>query len=394
MDYKLKVLSIYELGQRKNQEDTIYPPIGGWVEEDRLFIVCDGMGGHEKGEVASKTVCDKIVEYINENYDPKEIFTEEVFNAALSHAYDALDALDDGAEKKMGTTLTFLMFHNDGCMLAHIGDSRIYHIRPSESKDSRILYVTRDHSLVNDLVAIGEMTAEEAKTSRQKNVITRAMQPNQERRSKADIYNIEDVRSGDYFYMCSDGMLEQAEDVEIANVISMDKKTDEEKVEMFRLLTKDNKDNHSAHLIKVLSAGSVEDAGEEDAEETGHFKGVGIVAIVLAVLFCLAYVFRDEIKEKFSETKAETEIRDTTYRTSPGAAVVQPAAPVSGGHEAEEDEPDHHASESSENVDAQSQTPPPGKDGKDTADLLNHIRDEKADEQMQRDLVNHAKGKK
>ena len=60
MDYKLKVLSIYELGQRKNQEDCIYPPIGGVSDDDRLFIVCDGMGGHEKGEVASNAVCEKL----------------------------------------------------------------------------------------------------------------------------------------------------------------------------------------------------------------------------------------------------------------------------------------------------------------------------------------------
>ena len=152
MDYKLKVLSIYELGQRKNQEDCIYPPIGGVSDDDRLFIVCDGMGGHEKGEVASNAVCEKLSEYIRENYACEDVFTEEVFNEALAYAYDALDALDDGAEKKMGTTLTFLMFHNDGCFLAHIGDSRIYHIRPSEDKEERIQYVTRDHSLVNDLV--------------------------------------------------------------------------------------------------------------------------------------------------------------------------------------------------------------------------------------------------
>lgn len=303
MDYKLKVLSIYELGQRKNQEDYIYPPIGVRSDDDRLFIVCDGMGGHEKGEVASKAVCEKLSEYIRENYDREDVFTEEVFNAALAYAYDALDALDDGAEKKMGTTLTFLMFHNDGCFLAHIGDSRIYHIRPSEDKEERIQYVTRDHSLVNDLVSIGEMTAEEAKTSKQKNIITRAMQPNQERRSKADVYHVEDVRPGDYFYMCSDGMLEQAEDVEIANVISMSNKSDEEKLEMFRALTKDNKDNHSAHLIKVLSTGSDAVALSEDRVPAKGYATV-IVAFVLALLLCVGYIFRDDIK-KVIQSKSE-----------------------------------------------------------------------------------------
>lgn len=296
MDYKLKVLSIYELGQRKNQEDYIYPLIGSDAKDCRLFIVCDGMGGHEKGEVASKTVCEKISEYITENYNPEDVFTEDIFNAALSYAYDALDALDDGAEKKMGTTLTFLMFHNDGCLLAHIGDSRIYHIRPSEDQDRRIRYVTRDHSLVNDLISIGELTVEEAKSSKQKNIITRAIQPNQERRSRADIYNIEDLRPDDYFYMCSDGMLEQAEDVEIANVISMANKTDEEKIEMFKSLTQENKDNHSAHLIRVLSTGDSEDA--LTVKNNPESKNTWLIVVtVLAAILCLCYFFRGDMKK-------------------------------------------------------------------------------------------------
>ena len=304
MKYRLKVLSLYELGQRKNQEDYIYPPLGKVKDDERLFIVCDGMGGHEKGEVASKTVCEKISEYLAENYVGEEAFTEDIFKAALSYAYDALDALDDGAEKKMGTTLTFLMFHDEGCLAAHIGDSRIYHIRPSEPEESRIRFVTRDHSLVNDLVAVGEMTPEEAKTSRQKNIITRAMQPNQERRSRADICNIQDVRPGDYFYMCSDGMLEQAEDVEIANVISMKNKTDEEKIEMFRVLTKDNKDNHSAHLIKVLSVNpeetveddEIETVTEEIKKDHDKVRQYAIPVIVLIGCFCLFHFCADDVK--------------------------------------------------------------------------------------------------
>lgn len=347
MDYKLKVLSIYELGQRKNQEDCIYPPIGSVSDDDRLFIVCDGMGGHEKGEVASNAVCEKLSEYIRENYDREDVFTEEIFNAALACAYDALDALDDGAEKKMGTTLTFLMFHNDGCFLAHIGDSRIYHIRPSEDKEERIQYVTRDHSLVNDLISIGEMTAEEAKTSRQKNIITRAMQPNQERRCKADVYHAEDVRPGDYFYMCSDGMLEQAEDVEIANVISMSNKSDEEKVEMFRALTKDNKDNHSAHLIKVISTDGNEVALVEDSvPEKGNT--MVIVSFVLALLLCVGYIFRDDIKKLIQGNPENKEVVATekeqhdkpapAVKPDPVAVPVPdvPATPVEASVQSEE----------------------------------------------------------
>lgn len=251
MRYDISYNTIYELGQRSGQEDCIYPAAGASDPGDGLFIVCDGMGGHDKGEVASQAVCKAMSEYVTAHAPADGSFSEEDFKAALSAAYDALDALDDGAVKKMGTTMTFLKFHKDGCLIAHIGDSRIYHIRPSQSRGKQILHVTRDHSLVNDLVAIGELTPEEAKTSRQRNVITRAMQPKQERRTRADIRNIADVRPGDVFYMCTDGMLERADDADIAALLSSGRFTLAEKTAALVEQTKDNRDNHSALIVRV-----------------------------------------------------------------------------------------------------------------------------------------------
>ena len=242
MKIEAKYLSIHELGQRSNQEDSIYPAIGEKVAHNDLFILCDGMGGHDQGEVASQTVCDALSEYIKAHPNAD-------FESALSYAYDALDAKDTASEKKMGTTLTLVKFEEDGCIVAHIGDSRVYQIRPSEE---RVVFVTKDHSLVNDLIACGELTPEEAKHSPQKNVITRAMQPHQERRSKADISILTDIKEGDYFYMCSDGMLEISEDQDIVNVLAM-RKTDEQKVEILKRVTENNKDNHSAHLIHITA---------------------------------------------------------------------------------------------------------------------------------------------
>ena len=248
MYYKVTARSILELGKRENQEDSLYPPFTGMPMEGSLFILCDGMGGHAAGEVASQTVCDVMSQYVNAHPREDGLFGEADFYAALDAAYDALDAKDTEEVKKMGTTLTFVKFHANGCFTAHIGDSRIYQIRPSES---RILHVTRDHSLVNDLVRLGELTPEEAKTSRQKNVITRAVQPHQDQRTKADCLDITDLAVGDYFYMCSDGMLEQAEDGEIVNILSLPR-PDEEKIGILRGATKNNKDNHSAHLIRIV----------------------------------------------------------------------------------------------------------------------------------------------
>lgn len=252
MKFKIKAYNLQELGQRTNQEDSLFPALGKSTSDDRLFVLCDGMGGHEKGEVASDTVCETLSRVILSAWHPGEVLSDELFLQALSVAYDALDAKDNGEERKMGTTLTFLCLHSSGATVAHIGDSRIYQLRPaSKNSPARIVFRTQDHSLVNDLVKIGEITEEEAKHHPQKNVITRAMQPCQEHRAKADIAHLTDILPGDYFYMCSDGMLEEASDENILNIITKPNATDEQKLEMLRNVTEENKDNHTAHLIHI-----------------------------------------------------------------------------------------------------------------------------------------------
>lgn len=258
MKFKIKAYNLQELGQRTNQEDSLFPALGKSTSDDRLFVLCDGMGGHEKGEVASATVCETLSRVILSAWHPGEVLSDELFLQALSAAYDALDAKDNGEERKMGTTLTFLCLHASGATVAHIGDSRIYQLRPaSKNSPARIVFRTQDHSLVNDLVKIGEITEEEAKHHPQKNVITRAMQPCQEHRAKADIAHLTDILPGDYFYMCSDGMLEEASDENILNIITKPNATDEQKLEMLRNVTEENKDNHTAHLIHIDKVGRV-----------------------------------------------------------------------------------------------------------------------------------------
>lgn len=252
MKFKLQPYNLQELGQRDNQEDSMFPCVGCSTSDDRLFILCDGMGGHEKGEVASATVCETISRYVLDRWNPNSPLSDDLLQEAIDAAYDALDAKDNGEAKKMGTTMTFVCFHADGVTVAHIGDSRVYQLRPAtKSEQARIVWRTRDHSLVEDLVKIGEITEDEAKNHPQKNVITRAMQPCLEHRHKADIKHLTDVKEGDYFYMCSDGMLEQSTDENILNIITKQNATNEQKVEMLRNVTEENRDNHTAHLVKV-----------------------------------------------------------------------------------------------------------------------------------------------
>ena len=237
--------AIWELGQRDNQEDSIFPAFGKATDDDRLFILCDGMGGHEHGEVASRTVCKAMSNAIL-SLD-KQSFTDDDLLDALQVVYRQLDSLDNSHLKKMGTKLCLLYFHSGGVTAAHIGDSRIYHVRP---KENRILYQSRDHSLVYDLYQAGEISYDEMRTSTQKNIITRAIQPGEENRVRPAIVHITDIQPGDYFYICSDGMLEQMSNEELCHLLTSDG-SDEKKRMQLVAATSDNKDNHSAYLIHI-----------------------------------------------------------------------------------------------------------------------------------------------
>lgn len=265
--------AIHELGQRDNQEDAIYPRMGEATESDRLFILCDGMGGHEKGEVASNTVSQALAEYLDKNAHAGAIVGDDTLAAALDYAYHQLDAKDDGAARKMGTTLCLLLFHRGGATAMHIGDSRICHIRPAEQ---RMVYQSKDHSLVYDLYQAGEITYDEMRTSPQKNIITRAMQPGEDNRVRPAIVHIADIRPGDYFYICSDGMLEQMENGELCRLLAA-QGADGEKRRQLVAATAANKDNHSAYLIHINKVEHEEaDGNLPDDEQTSPDNAVNI----------------------------------------------------------------------------------------------------------------------
>jgi Serine/threonine protein phosphatase len=260
-------LSIHEMGQRPNQEDSIIQ----W--DNRLFILCDGMGGHEKGEVASQTVCQSLATWFENNITSDEPFTDNQLREALEYTYLQLDQYADGNLKQMGTTLTLLHISMQGVTAAHIGDSRIYHIRPNIGT----LYQSRDHSLVFDLFQAGEITYEEMATFPQKNIVTRAMTPGENNRMRPDIIHITDILPDDYFYMCSDGMLERMDNDQLVALLSS-QLTDKEKRTKLIELTKDNQDNHSAWIIHIKDV--IKEEGDEqlvNEEPTSRCNAINII---------------------------------------------------------------------------------------------------------------------
>lgn len=342
MRYKLSACSIWEYGQRTDaagrphQEDSLYPQLSPSVgaspraasTDERLFIVCDGMGGHDAGEVASATVCYAMSEHITRHTSPEGEFTRNDLQQALDAAFDALDRKDTGAEKKMGTTLTLLKFHAGGYTMAHMGDSRIYHFRPGEDRDStRIVHVTNDHSLVNDLVKIGELTPEQARTSKKKNIITRALQPHMEHKPQAEIYESDDLRVGDYFYLCSDGMLEQTDDDNLRYIFSEQGGRLQAKADLLRRAAQDNRDNHTALLIRVDAVkGAPQTAGlEKNSKPRSPLRWL----LLLVALLVAAWLVGKRLLPPRSETPpADTEQTEQVEQTEPSAAPSHPQQPV------------------------------------------------------------------
>ncbi len=275
MRYLLKVYTISEVGQRPNQEDSLWPEYGRETDADRLFIVCDGIGGHKHGEMASQTVCQAIGRWVAlHTRNHEQLFGDQLLDRAIGEAYDMLDSLPESNDTPtMGTTLALLKLHEGGATIAHIGDSRVYHIRPGrDARETRILFRTRDHA------------AEE------KGVISRAMQPRQQLRTMPEVHHIADIRPGDYFYICSDGMLEQMSDENICFNFSHITGTDDNKVDILRRATGENTDNHSAIVVHVIDTDGQPVAASTNGEAAtaaplacwAAFAAAAVVAVAAA----------------------------------------------------------------------------------------------------------------
>lgn len=250
--------SFKRIGRRKNQEDSRYPDEDCPQSCTPFFLICDGVGGCEKGEIASNTVCHAIAQALK-GTDWGKDFSNNDFSMILNCAYKALEKMADASNRDMATTLTFVCFHAGGCLAAHIGDSRIYHVRPGTG----ILYRSDDHSLVNALVHSGNITPEEAINHPQSNVITRCISvaDDREKRANATVMRIDDVQAGDYFFLCTDGVLESVTDETLVSTLSSPS-SDKEKLNHLAELCKESHDNHTAYLIPVASV------EKEDSWET------------------------------------------------------------------------------------------------------------------------------
>ncbi|MDR2471945.1 MAG: protein phosphatase 2C domain-containing protein [Tannerella sp.] len=233
-------------GKRKNNEDCIYPVSELASAGQKIFLVCDGVGGASKGEVASSLACECLNTFFDtflEHDNP----TEEFVNKAVRYAEARFDEYisQNPAAQGMATTLTMLYNGANGITIAHIGDSRIYHFRKG-----LIINKTEDHSLVNSWVRLGIIKPEEAAHHPQRNVITRAI-TGTAMPVEADVKLITDIRPGDRFLMCTDGVTEQFSDNDLCLLFATARNAENIKDTIVERCINEAKDNFSFYILPV-----------------------------------------------------------------------------------------------------------------------------------------------
>ncbi len=173
-----------------------------------LYVVCDGMGGHAAGEVASE-----IAVRVIENRAPQHADVEELGRAVEEANLAIIRAAREGRGREgMGTTCTAAILEGERLVIAQVGDSRAYLL-----SKGRLQQLTRDHSLMADLIEAGHITKEEAKVHPQRSVITRAL--GRDPRMLPDLFEL-DVNPGDRLLICSDGLTTMLSDEEIAQLLA------------------------------------------------------------------------------------------------------------------------------------------------------------------------------
>ena len=241
-----KPCAVCEKGGRANNEDCIYPSSEYAESSQRLFLVCDGVGGAKRGEIASALACDALHPYIP-TFLGDEDPTVEFIQQAVHYAETRFDTyLQQHSEATgMATTMTLAYIGRKSLTLAHIGDSRIYYIRKGKA-----LYRSEDHSLVNSLVRLGRITPAEARIHPQRNLILRAIQGSHIP-TEAEVIQWKDIQTGDWLFLCSDGTLEHLDEIQLLQLFADTHNPAEIKENLLEICEGKTRDNYSFYLIPL-----------------------------------------------------------------------------------------------------------------------------------------------
>ncbi len=232
--------------RRRNEDNYVVAP--------PLFAVADGMGGAQAGEVASKLAATAL-----EGGAPEELDGLERVDALIQEAnrriYDR--ASTDPAASGMGTTMTVALVEGMSVVIGHVGDSRAYLVRGDSMEQ-----LTEDHSLVNELLKSGKLSEEEAHVHPQRSVITRAVGTDPD--VDVDAFAIE-AEDGDVFLLCSDGLTDMVEDVDILDLVDRNRGDLEKAVRaLVQFANKEGgEDNITAVAFRISADGDAAPAIED-----------------------------------------------------------------------------------------------------------------------------------
>lgn len=237
---------------RDHNEDCIEsrPEIG-------LYVLADGMGGYNAGEVASGMATSLIADGVAEGWVPREVdrltreqamaLADKLIREQVARANTAIFTTSQNNPEcaGMGTTLVVCLFYDNFVSVAHIGDSRLYRLR-GDTLDQ----VTRDHSLLQEQLDSGLITPEEAKLSQNRNLVTKALGIDP---SVEPELHVHEAEAGDLYLLCSDGLNDMVDDEEIRLTLITLRSNPSLTVQQLVQAANDNggRDNVSAMLVRV-----------------------------------------------------------------------------------------------------------------------------------------------
>lgn len=239
----MEFYSVTDIGQKRSLNEDYY---GQVIREDfSVFIVADGMGGHNAGEVASQKAVEEIEEYFNE--------IESLSSQVLVDIQKSIDkanlkifemASEDEELNNMGTTVVIAVIYEDDLFVGNVGDSRCYLLSSYGFQQ-----ISRDHSLINEMISLGSLSEEEADQLNQRNIITKSVGTNES--VEANMIKVS-LEEGDLILLCTDGLDSHLYDEEIEEILRENKPIDY-KVEKLIYLANElgGSDNITVTLVEM-----------------------------------------------------------------------------------------------------------------------------------------------
>ncbi len=238
----MKACAMTDTGRvRSANQDYVFASIEPVGVLPDLFLVADGMGGHQAGDYASRFIAENLVAYFKMTEDTRIV---TVLKDGIEKVNELLyqESMKKPEFNGMGTTLVTAVIEDSTMYVANVGDSRLYLIR------DRLKQITKDHSYVEELVSLGQLERGSKDYREKKNIITRAV--GTEDKLEIDFFEV-GLEPGDYILLCSDGLSNMLEDAEIEEIICSELELPE-KAEKLITVANDNggKDNIAVVLIE------------------------------------------------------------------------------------------------------------------------------------------------